>query len=621
MPNSNWRQNIRHVEDGQAVNAGNTSRPDRDLAANQRYLKEWLEEADLGEAIVAHEVTIDPDLLPGQPVYFDAVEKRYAPAFAAVEPDATAGTLVMVPSAECIGILGYKHNTTLGTVILGGRVKIDLSLAVEAEPDGPQPGRYYVSPATPGRLVRQRPPITVSVLYYDGEYAHVMPIARDFLEDHIHYKFDLVALPAGESPECDANEHHEITVADPDAQGWLPADHEVFEGLAPEGAVFGYNLSQHLELSRVWPPIPITAAAVEVERPALLYTVGDRIIGGTTQDSRFVLLTQHGIWWMSSCYNQAPWPADHCPDVSSSLSASSASSQSAGLWDDCPEQRMRITLHFAKAVFATDKSVVTSLQPAEGSPIEVLNCDGGSGKTGDLHLALNLSFLVDAETEIYGGEVLKQLDGVTFRKGWVAEGVIAGNNVTVTGTRQRALQSEEADALQHAGPLHQGIIRLDVDLSPGERELAPQIIKLGDARERTFRETPHIGFPDGRVSAVRLKFNIPPVGLPATPQLKIRVQLLGRAAGTLPDLDMTRRNVARADDSPVALPDDTSEQDVTFDSAQVVGANEYLEIESDGFDVAAGDTVFVTVSRASDDDYAGEVGALRFGGVLFAGGS
>jgi hypothetical protein len=616
MPSGNsWRPGIRHVQDGQAANAGNLSRPARDLADNQRYLREWLQEAELGEAIVAHNVTIHPDLLPGQGVFYNTTTQQYEPALAAVVSDPDSGALVAADSAECIGVLGVKHNETLGTLILGGRAKLDITLAV---PEDATPGRYYLSAATPGMLVRQRPPVSVSVLYYDGEYVHVQPVTRDFLEDHIHYKFDLVALPAGTANEPSEGEVHEVTVADADAEGWLPADHESFAGASPVGAKFGYNFAAHIEVERIWPPIPLAAAAVEVERPPLTGAATDVLIGGTTMASRFVEVTQSGIWWMSDCYNQAPWPADFA--VGSSISSASSASSAAAAEACGPDQLMRITIYFAKAVFATDRSVVTSLQPAAGSPITVLDCDGEAGTTGELFLALNLAFLVDDTIEITGGEVLKTLDDVTFRKGWVTEGLLAGNNVTITGSRTRVLTSAEQTSLSHAGPLHQGAVRLDVDLSPGERELAPQIIRLGDAKERTFQETPHIGFPPDRVSAVRLRFNVPPVGLPADPHMLMRIQLLGRATGTMPEITVTRRHVLRVATA-TALPNDSGELAVPFDAEVAITAGEYLEIESDGFEVVAGDTVYVTISRAADDAYAGEVGALRFGGVIYAGGS
>lgn len=603
---SSWRQNIRHVEDGQAANAGNVSRPSRDLAGNQQYLKEWLDAADLGETVVAHEVTIEPALAVGEPAYWDSTNQRYGQALAAVETNAD-GDLVLAESAECVGILGVKHSETLGTIILGGRIAVDLTNVATAESGSPAAGRYFLSGTTAGRLTRQRPGVGISVLYYDGTYAHVQPSPRDFLASHSHHHFTLYAVPAGTTEVPAVGDDHEILVADDSSVGWLPADHASFNGLAPTGAKFGYNLAAHPELERLWPPIPVTAAAVAVERPPISPAVTDVLLGETGMDSQFVLLTTTGIWWMSNCYNQAPWPVDYVAGDGDPAGSSCG-----------PGQRMRIVLYFAKMLFATDHHVVTSLQPADGSPIQILNCDDADATTGDLQIQLDMSLLLDSEADLNGSLVIKSLNDLTLQQGIVTEGLLAGTNVTLSASDTRELTAAEKTAYASDGPLYRGAVQIDVDLSPEARELSPQVIKLGDAKERTYNDTPHIGFPAGRTSAVRLKFNVPPTGLPSLPMLKLRVAILGRTTGTLPALTVTRRNLSRALTATV-LPDGGNEVAVTFNSLVGVTADQYVEVESDGFAVAAGDTIYMAIIRDSNDAYAGELGILRFGGVIYSG--
>ena len=110
-------------------------------------------------------------------------------------------------------------------------------------------------------LVQQRPPVSVSVLVYtDDGMAIVQPVQRDFLEDHIHYKVRLYAQPAGtnwsSSPASRRRHPPPVDTPDPTLPGWLPADHAIFNGRAPTGAVFGYNLATHPQLARIFPPIP-----------------------------------------------------------------------------------------------------------------------------------------------------------------------------------------------------------------------------------------------------------------------------------------------------------------------------------------------------------------------------
>jgi hypothetical protein len=532
----------------------------------------------------------------------------------------------------------------------------------------------------------------------------VNPQMRDFLEDHIHYSVDLVALPAGDHTSPGPDGLHVITNADSTLEGWLPADDPVFDGKAPTGAKFGYNLSAQTELDQLWPPIPSDAALLEMQHKSvfddikgthvdavldfpsvasnsfeeLSVTVAGASIddtatasvqGGPTADGviqawvsaadtvtvrytnpsggaidppsstyhitvfkdpvgpdavatsfkgfqrvayEHVTIDANGIWWMTACYNEVPWYADlNTITSSSSLSSSSSSlssqSSSASV-EDCPVDRpFLLKLSFIKMVFATDKTVVTSLQPAEDSPIEVLGCDGQAAKTGDLKLALNLAFLID-QTDVEGFNVFKELTAEgKFNTGPIVEGLRAGSNVSLSGTPNPT--DEE---------LIQGVVTIDVDTDPAERELPPQIIRLGDARERFLAEIPYIGFPASADSGVRLKFVVPPLGLPTTPKLKLRTLLLGTATGTFPDLTMTYRRLPRpTGGGEESLP--LTDSPLTYTTTVSITINSYKELESAEFTIAPGDTVFVFINRADGDGYAGEVGLLRSGGVIVAG--
>lgn len=608
-----WRNLIRSVQNGQPVDAGNTNRPINDVQDNVAYLKTLFDAAEIGQALFAHDVALQEDCLVGQPVYWNTDEQYFAQAKAAATVSTDRG-ITLAETAKVVGVLYEKTTSTSGTVLLLGYAELALDNAVDA--DEIEAGFYFLSGTTPGGLTLQQPDVGISVLFADGHgRVLVNPQHSNFLDDHRHYRIALYARPAGTVTEPTVGDPHEITDADDSLPGWLPASHERFAGIAPEGAKFGYNLSAHQDLLELWPPIPVTAASIFVERPQLTQDVMANVIGATMMDPRMVVIDQSGIWWMTDAYNQAPWDTDY--DSGNSLYGSSLS------YDDehGPEQIMRIWFCFALPTYANNRNVVTSLTPADGSPISLTNCNGDPATVGSLILGLDLDFLIDEDSDVDGAKVIKTLDQLTFQTGYVTEGLIAGNNVSLTSTNSRTADDTT---------IHRGVITVDVDLEPTERELAPEIIKLGSALERTGDDIPYIGLPKDRASAVRLRFNVPPAGLPTSPRFKLRLLLLGTTAGSFPDLAATYKvlpNPADTEDARIDL-DDLVEEPLAIDTATsgFLGDNimrresEEAQVSEteEPYEVQPGDTIYVTISREADA-YAGEVGLVRMQCVLYAG--
>lgn len=626
-----WLQNITHVTPGEPVDAEIVNRPDRTIAERTEYLKDRLDAAALGQAIFDVDATISPDVLPGQPVYWNAQSQRYEKALAAVENDNATQTLVVQPSSDCLGLLYKKKNATLGDVVLRGIVQLpEIANAVNGVVET---GRYYLSSEEPGRLVKQRPPATVSICYVQGvkencddkPWVVVMPQIRDFLEDHIHYRFELVNRPAGvHDPDAAASTgRHAITSPDPELQGWLPADHASFNGKAPAGAVFGYNMKKQANLARVWPPQPISAVA-------MLWDKGIDHVGATEIPlGRYGLCVcdANGIWWMSDCYGDVPWPAtiDTRP-----ASISSSISGSIGDEVECPrDEKMRVIVVYLRMVFGNDRTVVTSLKPGPSSPITVTNCDGLPAMTGDLELGIDLDLTI-VPPLVNGGLVFKELGtGLQFRRGWVAEGVISypnsNNPILVNGSHTRPLDP----ANPSAGTVHQGLITLTFDDQLIEREISPQIIRLSDTVERLYKDIPYLGFPEGQESLLRVRINVPSSGLGQSLQMKIRTQIFGRGAQNsatqLPEMLMTYRILNRP--TTPAAGNDNAKIGTALTVSDTAPTNFYstdniavlpdvaVEIESDSFSVIEGDTVLVTLQR-DVDSYAGEIGLLRMAGVV-----
>jgi len=261
--------------------------------------------------------------------------------------------------------------------------------------------------------------------------------------------------------------------------------------------------------------------------------------------------------------------------------------------------------------YATDKSVVTSLEPEEGSRITVENCDGEPATTGALKIDLDLGLAV-IDSALEGFQVIKDVTSHEYQRGPIVEGIFQGTGaISLSSTAQLDVSGDT---------LHQGRITLTSDLEVTGRELMPQIVRLNDVIERYFEEVPYLGFASGRESSVRFRFHLPPGDLGASPKIKLRAIIIGRDGPTfpqaLPGLTMTYRLIARPT-SPTALP--TTDTSLTFDptSVTMTALNEYAEVESSNIDpVAAGDTLLIEITRSASDGYAGEVGIMRLGAIF-----
>lgn len=643
MSNDNPRQfpsRVRHVQPNSPVSAGNTSASTRDLEARTNYLHEIIEAIEAGQLLVRRDQALSSAVLEGMAVYWDATNKQFAPAIAAVQNDPTSGVFVTLPSSDCLGLCLVKDNPNSGTIALVGVLTMtptDLANLI----DGPiGPGRYYLSATTPGKLVQQRPPVSVAVAFVLGpaddcetnSVVFINPQMRDFLEDHIHYQFHLAAKPAGVHVPPVPGEQHVITSPDIHEKGWLPADHASFKGTAPPGAKFGYNLKADIALNRVWPPIPATAALLEMYQPKITGQV-DEFDGMMRVQEVYCKIDIHGIWWMTNCYNQVPWDTNLTTEGSlSSISAESLSSESVADAEHCPcDPDMELILSFIKMTFATDKTVVTSLQPDVDQPIEFVNCAGEDANTGDLYARLKILALLDPNF-VRGSTALKGISDskLLFKQGYIVEALYAGSDaIILNGSHQELL-----DPTQPAGPgnpiIHQGLTSVDAQLDPSAREISPQVVKLGDALEREYENITYIGFPYNRDSAIRMRLNVPPSGLPTNPQMYIRSLMFGRQIGPWSAMTMSYYRVTRpvADTPTVVGAGDTSIAfDVVTPSTDYDGhgnplpIDNIIEISSAQFEIATGDTIFVTLQRAETATplFQNDIGVIRIGGIIVAG--
>lgn len=638
----NWSYRVPHVTPGEPVQAGVVSRPDRALADRTDYLKDRLDAAEAGRAIFDLDATVSTDVLPGHAVYWNAQEKRYEPAIVVVENDEASQSLVSRPSSDCVGMCYRKTAENKADIVLRGLVTFaNLNNAIG---ETVAAGKYYLSAVTPGKLAQQKPPITVTVCYVLGSRDNcsddlrviVCPQVRDSLDEHTHYRFDLVPKAAGSLTitAVDDVDHVSIT-ANANLEGWLPADHSSFNGRAPVGAKFGYNLAKHPALQRVWPPIPIQSVAVLWDKanqggdPSLRNLGATEIPLGPTGAA---IVDVNGIWWMSDCREDVPF-VENNGDLDIENGA-------------CPrEEKMRVVLVFLRLLLGNNRRVVTSLDKDITSPIQITNCDGVVAHTGDLKLDLNLQEIdcaplpADDTTGIAnpGGKVFTSVVAAEgsenknqLKKSWVTEGVIVTSpRLTVSSTHSRSLTVPEKEYHDITTNVvaHQGLIKLGFVDQYADRELSPQIIRLNDAVERIYLDTPYLGFPQGQDSSIRLRFNVPYLNVDDTElQMKMRVQLFTRAGSPTTDgniglLLMTYKVIPPPETGSINL---VALNEVTtgaggaalFPTGLQAARDHVIQRDSLPIDVMPGATVLVTFERPVSDATLGEVGILRVSGLL-----
>lgn len=592
-----WAQIVNLIINGEAVNGQVTNRPLQQLSARTQYLYERLAASALGEALYVNDVPVEDDALPGDAMYYDESELKYKRALAVVEFDTSFGWYAPAKSCYVIGLLVNKSDTGLGDICSMGMLRGFAELADAIETGSvTTAGALYLSMTTPGAMTFMKPPVGIYVGYNRGDdTVHIMPTPKDMLEDHIHHKHVLVAAPAG-TPNCvsyGSGDVHEVVDPDSDLPGWLPADDPIFNGLAPEGAHFGYNLSQHDELQRVWPPQPLDSGYVEVNR-------GNGFVGlklvGTCPD---VIINAQGIWWMQNCYGSAPWAPDYPCDSSSSGSSESAASCDADCQTPLEYQpgaldptRMDINLWFTKMVFKTDASVVTSLQPeGENSPIVLTDCDGVVANTGQLFAGLDLSKLEIVEPAA-GFNVIKSFASNKINRGPAVTGIKPGTGAAVTGIGAQGTNWQVQDGV-YSGNL---LVGLEDNLND-PRDFDPSLVSVNNVREEFDSGLFYLAYPVNRESSARYKVEIPILGMPT---VDIRAYLwfwfVGRSAGAIPKLTATYRRYAKATATPVVLPSvDTDIVTGGWTPGLTMVGGDYAYAATPWFDVAVGDTVFYSI--------------------------
>jgi len=324
-----WIFTINTIFDGEYVKSKVINRPLDQLVARTQYLYDLIQNMEAGQLLVAPNVAVKADTVPGQPVYYNEAESRFEQCLSEVS---TGQNNYGRPTARAMlrGLILVKHTDNTADIALYGRVKqsiySDIDWAAISDGGVQLHGDVYVSAVTAGNLSDSTSHLEVRVGSLDGEgNLYFTPDVEGSLRDHVHYKFQLT-------------ENLGSVITD---EGWLLAAVFTANGISvPSGYTHGYNVATDSELAPHFPPTPVVANNLFVD-------------GALAEEGEDYLVNVDGIWWKGV---DTPWTKP---------------------------------TFFYTAELDTPTGIVTSLQPAtSGIPVQPQNSVGESATTGDLYLAL-----------------------------------------------------------------------------------------------------------------------------------------------------------------------------------------------------------------------------------------
>jgi hypothetical protein len=156
-------------------------------------------------------------------------------------------------------------------------------------------------------------------------------------------------------------------------------------------------------------------------------------------------------------------------------------------------------------------------------------------------------------------------------------------------------------------------------LSQATQELSSQLVRLDGVTEENYPVL-YLGMPNDDATSYVVKFEIPS-DAPANSEFSFRPRIIGRAAGTLPQLTISYYKTGRPVDglnTPI-LVTQTFVSMTMVTISTLAAANEAVEAISDAVTVDPGDIVYVKVERTPEDvsdSYGGELGIMQQVGVL-----
>jgi hypothetical protein len=265
---------------------------------------------------------------------------------------------------------------------------------------------------------------------------------------------------------------------------------------------------------------------------------------------------------------------------------------------------MQMRIWFSKMKFQTTGTVVTSLR-GTGDGVITVRCvlDDEEGTTGDLYLDLDFGFLVDGDDDAAGHMVFKTLLDGTFYRGPVVESIRSSSgSVELEGTL--------------IGGKYYGDVNINVLSNVIGAEIPIRTVRLSGTTEEYYQDIMGLGFPSAKDTEFRGEFYIP-TGLDGIESLNvsIKVWLMLKSAGDMPEFEMTYRVVERPDPAltGVALP--VLDSALTFDAAAAgtLIKDAYVEIGSSEINAPPGAMIQFTLRRNGNggDGFTDEVHLIK----------
>ena len=232
---------------------------------------------------------------------------------------------------------------------------------------------------------------------------------------------------------------------------------------------FRYSMAMHSGLTQHYPPIPFGSAAlglngVELDSYELFPLTPVYRLGMST------------LYWYNNKLGTVPWPVDWV-NVSSPGSAQNA---------------QNMVLHFVKMTIG-NSGIVTSLRPAAGAPIKVIQCGTNQpGTVGDLELDIDL-VLESENSNLSGYQVVKSVAGKKLQRGPVVEKLTSDGSIQITSSA--------------GAPNGQGVVSLSVMSSAYGGEF--EEVALQNAKQELIGMFPYIrlnGWTTGSASNIPTAF-------------------------------------------------------------------------------------------------------------------
>ena len=593
-----YRKNIDWIQDGEPVKASVAGRPAVQIFQNVEYLRQLVEEAQLGQSLKLYSQPCDSSVIVGTPVYWDDTNGRFAPAIAKLNVS-SSGNTEPDKQSQVWGIVVNKPTSTTADVLIKGVATLDLTAVTES--GAVSSGAYYLSTTQAGKITNSKPNIAIEVLKVGNIQgtSHTVIVDPDIptlFSLHRHYKYSLVCLPAGSHTPPSSGNRHVITNPDNTKEGWLPVSDSVFAGKnVPTDAVFGYNLSVS-PLKDLWPPIPIESAYLEWDRGKDKDLMGVAVPLG---EDKLCVINEDGIWWMTDCYDDVPWPTNYD-------SANPPGPPPQG--NECPRSLiMSMNLYFTKPIFTNSDTAVLSLTARSGSGLAVY-CRGTNDVAETGHLELDLNFNTSqSDDNLLTDQAVKDVQGTQFKRGPVVVSVKSNSpSIQVTSTSGQTTNGG-----------YFGEVVLDANLDPSAQDFPILDIRLNGVEQEYYQDLLGLGFPFDRNSEARMRFRIPHgVTLTGSATASIVLWVLALENGSFPSnlLTCTYRVLSDPGNGAV-LP--TTDNSLTLDMAWTgANANDFRKFETGALPVAAGDVITFTLKRNAPDSYNGKIIVLNAYGKL-----